>query len=103
MAAANPNPKIANLWRTVMAIHRPMPTTMTTIRIQALDLIHFIREREGRFDEFNQAVNFSLLEGDLSSDEGDSWVGSSWLDEIIFSYEIVVCVSCSLSFEFHIL
>ena len=62
MAAANPNPEIDNLWRTVMAMHRPMSTTMTIVRIQALDLINFIREREGRFDEFNQTVNCSLLE-----------------------------------------
>ncbi|KAL7603393.1 hypothetical protein Lser_V15G19967 [Lactuca serriola] len=64
-AAANPNPEIANLCRTVMAIHRPMPTTMMIFRIQALDLIHFIRERQGRFDEFNQTINCSFLERNL--------------------------------------
>ncbi|CAI9275581.1 unnamed protein product [Lactuca saligna] len=53
---------MANLWQTVMAIHRPMPKTMAMVGIQAFDLIHFIREREGRFDEFNQTVNCSLLE-----------------------------------------
>ncbi|KAL7609227.1 hypothetical protein Lser_V15G12017 [Lactuca serriola] len=35
---------------------------LKTVRIQALDLIHFITKREGRFDEFNQTVNCSLLE-----------------------------------------
>ncbi|CAI9278341.1 unnamed protein product [Lactuca saligna] len=83
---------MANLWRTVMAIHRPMPTTMATIGIQAFDLIHFIREREGIFYEFNQTVNCSLLEDvehnpkavevDKSDISGLTWMKVPWTNQL---------------------